>query len=122
MMVGGDKEPHGAAQGFQRAAETATPTCQPLERGAPIGIETLNGLRLFLANGDDLLAAFGPDQFAIGRMPSTAIALGVGERINEGLQGSDAAILADLLPDDQAGPTVDGGDAIDCVFFSLTEV
>ena len=66
-----------------------------------------------------MLAAFGPDQFAVGRMPITGIALGVGERINGGLQGIDAAVWAHLLPNNQPGLAVDGDDDADFVLFCL---
>ena len=69
-----------------------------------------------------MLTALRPNKFLIGRMPITGIALGWRQGVYYRLQGGKAAILADLLSDDQPGGAGDGDDDVDFVFFCWTNV
>jgi hypothetical protein len=55
-------------------------------------------------------------------VPIAGVAQGGRQAIHHCLQGGEAAILADLLADDQASGAGDGDDYIDLVFFCWTKV
>lgn len=117
-----DKEAHRSPQRLQRLAETATAPGQTFEIGPQVGIEALNRVGLFFCQGDDMLTAFGPDQFGIGGMPIAGGAVRRRQGVYHRLQGDKATILADLLAHDQPSGAGDGDDDVDFVFFSRTYV
>jgi hypothetical protein len=66
--------------------------------------------------------AFGPEDFAVGGMSITGIALGWWQGVRDGLQGLQATLQAHGLSDNQPGVAGDSYDEVDAVFFCCTKV
>ncbi len=115
-----DKEAQRAAQGLQGPAEAATAPRQAFEIGPQVRVHALNRVGFFFAQRDEMLTAFGPDQFCIGGMSITGLARCRGQPVDHCLQGGKITILAHLLAHDQPGVTRNGDDDVDPVCFSRT--
>jgi hypothetical protein len=117
-----DKESHRSLQRRQGATETATGAGQTRQIGAQIGIEAFHRVGVCFAYRQHMLPAFGPDQFGIHGQPIAGLAPSRGQRIGQGLEQGQTALLTHRLAHNQPGVAGDCHHDRDDVFFCWTKV